>query len=150
VSLKDQILKNMKQAMKERNLKQVKVLRFLSSAIKNKEIELRPQPLKDEHVIAVLKKQIKQSQEALENYQKADYKEQSQEEEYQISILKSYLPKALSTKETLQLVQKTISEKKAQSIKDMGLVMKTVMAEAKSTVDGKVLSQIVKEELSKL
>lgn len=136
--------------MKGRDMARLKVLRFLRSAIKNKEIELRPKPLIDEHVIGVIKKQIKQSQESLEHYKKADYKNQVKEEEFQLSVLESYLPQALSKEETKKIVQQTIAKIKAQSLKDMGNVMKAVMAKAKGAIDGKMLSQIVREELSKL
>lgn len=150
MSLRDQILKNMESAMKERDMARVKVLRFLNSAIKNKEIELRPHPLTDDHVIGVLKKQLKQGRESLEHYKKADYQDQAKEEEFQLSVLQSYLPKALSKEETAKIVQQSIVEIKAQSLKDMGAVMKAVMAKAKGSADGKLLSQIVREELSKL
>lgn len=150
MSLKEQIVIDMKNAMKKRDLARVKVLRFLNSSIKNKEIELRPASLTDEHIIGVMKKQIKQNQEALEHYTKANYTEQATEEKFQLSILQSYLPQTLSAEETTKMVLQSITETKAQSIKDMGSVMKSVMSKAKGSVAGKLLSHIVREELSKL
>ena len=150
MSLKETILKELSQSMKQRDMAKVKVLRFLSSAIKNKEIEIRPKELTDEHVISVLKKQIKQNQESLEHYKKANYIEQAKEEEFQLSVLQNYLPELLSPEELKKITVEVIEEKKASSIKDMGLVMKGVMAKTKGSADGKQLSQIVREELSKL
>ena len=150
MSLKEQILKDLSASMKKRDKDRVKVLRFLQSSVKNKEIELRPESLTDSHVVAVLKKQIKQGKESLEHYKKADYKKQASEEEFQLSVLESYLPKALSLEELTQIVNQVILEIKAQSLKDMGPVMKAALDKAKGFADGKVLSQIVREKLSKL
>ena len=150
MSLKERILKNMTDSMKERNLARVKALRFLNSAIKNKEIDIRPESLTDDHIVGVLKKQIKQAKESLEYYKKAGYKEQVSEEAFQLSVLESFLPQPLSEEELTKIVHQVIGELKTHSIKDMGFVMKTVMAKAKGSADGKILSQIVRGELSKL
>ena len=150
MSLKNQILNNMKSSMKDRDVARVKVLRFLNSAIKNKEIELRPESLSDDHIVGVIRKQIKQIKESLEHYKTAGYKEQASEGEFQLSVLESYLPKALSDGELMKIVKQVITELKARSPKDMGSVMKSVMAKTKGSADGKQLSQIVCEELAKL
>ena len=150
MSLKEKILKELSASMKQRDRAKVKVLRFLSSAIKNKEIEIRPKELNDEHVISVLKKQIKQNQESLEHYKQAGYSDQIKEEEFQLSVLQTYLPELLSPEELKKITLEVITEHKASSLKDMGLVMKEVMAKTKGSADGKQLSQIVREELSKL
>ena len=150
MSLREKILEELSVSMKQRDKAKVKTLRFINSAIKNKEIEIRPKDLTDEHVISVLKKQIKQINESLEHYKKAGYKDQVKEEEFQISVLQSYLPEDLSSEDLKKAVLEAIAETKANSIKDMGLVMKTVMAKTKGLAEGKVLSQMVREELSNL
>ncbi|MCY4321346.1 MAG: GatB/YqeY domain-containing protein [Bdellovibrionaceae bacterium] len=150
MSLKEKILEELSASMKQRDKAKVKILRFINSAIKNKEIEIRPKDLTDEHVISVLKKQIKQINESLEHYKKAGYSDQVKEEEFQISVLKSYLPEGLSSEELKKVVIEVIAETKANSIKDMGVVMKTVMAKTKGLAEGKILSQMVREELSNL
>ena len=148
--LKEKILANMKEAMKNREMPRVKALRFVSSAIKNKEIELRPEPLKEDHIVGVLRKQIKQIKESLEHYEKAGYKNQADEEKFQLSVLESYLPQPLSEEELKKMIQQAIKELKAESIKDIGSVIKAVMAQAKGAVEGKRLSLLAREELSKL
>ena len=150
MSLKEKILKELAVSMKQKNKEKVKVLRFASSAIKNKEIEIRPKDLTDEHVISVLKKQIKQIKESLEHYNKAGYSDQIKEEEFQLSVLQSYLPAALSVEDLKKAIHEVIAETQAVSIKDMGVVMKGVMAKTKGSADGQMLSQMVREELSHL
>ena len=150
MSLKENILKELSASMKQRDMAKVKVLRFTSSAIKNKEIEIRPKDLTDEHVISVLKRQIKQIKESLEHYEKAGYSDQVKEEKFQLSVLQSYLPEAVSPEDLKKMALEVIAETQASSVKDMGAVMKGVMAKAKGSADGKLLSQIVREELSNL
>lgn len=150
MSLKAKILEESAKAMKNKEAMRVKVLRFVSSAIKNKEIELRPKELTDEDTISVLKKQIKQTKESLEHYKKANYTKQAEEENFALSLLESFLPKALAPEEIKKVVLEVIAETKANSIKDMGSVMKMVMAKTKGSADGKQLSQIVRNELSSL
>ncbi|MCZ0931779.1 MAG: GatB/YqeY domain-containing protein [Oligoflexia bacterium] len=150
MSLKEKILKELAVSMKQRDMAKVKALRFVNSAIKNKEIEIRPKDLTDEHVISVLKKQIKQIKESLEHYKKAGYSDRVKEEEFQLSVLQAYLPETLSSEDLKKAVHEVIAEIQASSIKDMGAVMKGVMAKTKGSADGKQLSQIVREELSNL
>ena len=150
MSLKEKILKDMKTSMKNREAPRVKILRFINSALKNKEIELRPEVLTDEHIIRVLRKQIKQAKESLEHYKKAEYKSHVEEEEFQLSVLESYLPKFLSKEELEKIVAEVIVESQVSSLKDMGSVMKLSLAKAKGLADGKQLSQVVREKLSKL
>ena len=150
MSLKEKILKEMAVSLKQRDKAKLKVLRFVSSAIKNKEIEIRPKDLTDEHVVSVLKKQMKQIKESLEHYKKADYSDQVKEEEFQLSVLQAYLPKSLSSEDLKKSVQEAIAELQVRSIKDMGAVMKSVMAKTKGSADGKILAQMVREELSNL
>lgn len=150
MSLQDQISQDLAVCIKKRDLARVKVLRFLQAGIKNKAIELRPDPLNEDHIFGVLRKQIKQVKESLEHYQKAGYTDQACEEEFQLSVLQAYLPKTLSEEELKNIVNKVIGELEAQSVKDMGSVMKAVLAQTKGAADGQKLSQIVREELLKL
>ena len=150
MSLQKQIIKDTTKALKAKDKPRLKALRLLGSAIKNKEIELRPKPLTENHFFGILRKQIKQAEEALLYYEKAGREESVQEEKSQISVWKSYLPPALSEKEITSIVRQNIKQLKASSLKDMAQVVKAVMAQAKGSVEGKKLAQIVREELSKL
>ena len=149
MNLKDTISKELSQAVKNKDSEKVKTLRFLMAGFKNKEIEKRPDPLKEEDYFAVLKKQIKQINESLEHYKKAGYKEQAQKEEFQLSQLQPFMPKALSPEELKKKVQELIAKRDSASMKDMGFIMKELMAQTKNSVDGRLLSKLVREELSK-
>ena len=150
MSLKDQIQQEVIQAVKNRDKKRVGVLRFLQAAVKNKEIELRPDAIKEEQIQAVIQKQIKQVRESLECYKTADQKDKIEEEEYKLSALQAFLPKPLSEKELEEYVEKAISKLQPQSMKDMGKVMQWVKSQTKGAAEGKVLSEKVKSRLTNL
>ena len=150
MSLKDQIQKEVVQAVKSRDKERTGVLRFLQAAVKNKEIALRPDPIKEEQVQAVVQKQIKQVRESLECYQSANQKDKVEEEKYKLSVLQTFLPKPLSDEELEGYIEKAISELSPQSMKDMGKVMQWVMTQTKGAVEGKTLSEKVKSRLTNL
>ena len=149
--LKDQIQKEVIQAVKNREKERVGVLRFLQSAIKNKEIELRPDAIGEDQILAVIQKQIKQIRESLECYkQAANHEDKVAEEEYKLSVLQSFLPKPLSEKELEEYIEKAVSELQPQSMKDMGRVMQWIKSQTGGAVEGKVLSEKVKSRLKNL
>ena len=149
MSLKEKILQELSTAMKSRNTDALKTLRLLHAGIKNKEIELRPQELKESDVLSVLKKQIKQTKESLEFFEKAEREDEIKKNKQEISVLTAFLPKAPSTEELKKIVLKVIEERKAQSIKDMGTVMKEAVSLTGGLADGKQLSEIVRSELAR-
>lgn len=148
--LKEKILKELASAMKNRDLEALKTLRLLHSGIKNKEIERRPQELKDSDVLAVLKKQIKQTKESLEYFEKAQREDEIQKNKQELHVLSAFLPKAPTKEELKELVLAIIKEKKAQSLKDMGAVMKEAVSRTGGLAEGRLLSEIVRAELSRL
>jgi len=148
MSLKQEILKKLKEAMKSRETETLKTLRLLHSGIKNKEIELRPQELKESDVLAVLKKQIKQSKESLDFFEKAGREDEIQKNKQELSVLETLLPKAPSDEELKTIVLEVIRKINAQSFKDMGRVMKEAVSRTGGLADGKKLSEIVKQALS--
>ncbi|MBC6415130.1 MAG: GatB/YqeY domain-containing protein [Bdellovibrionales bacterium] len=150
MSLKEKILKELSLSMKNREIEKLKVLRLISAGIKNKEIELRPKKSTDADILAVLKKQIKQVKESLDYCKKANRKEDIQKGEFELSVLESFVPKGPSEEELKKMLFEVITESKAQSIKDMGTVMKKLMTKTKGLVDGQQLSQMVRFELSRL
>ena len=151
MSLKEQILKDVVNGVKGKDKNLLKTLRFLQAAIKNKEIEMRPDALKDQDVVTVIKKQVKQIQESVDFYKKAEgYQAQAEEEEYNLSVLRGYLPKQVSEEKLKTIVQEVIKELKPESMKDMGSVMKAAMAKAKGGADAKLLSQMIRDQLQNL
>ena len=136
--------------MKDRDSETVKILRMLNSGIKNKEIELRPQELKESDVLSVLKKQIKQTKESLQFFEKAQREDEIQKSKKELSLLSAFLPKAPSAEELKKVVLRVIDEKKAQSMKDMGAVMKEAVSRTGGLAEGRQLSEIVRSELARL
>lgn len=145
--LKQQILEDTKTAMKAKDIDKVNTLRFLQSAIKNKEIELRPNELTDDDVLAVLRKSVKQRQDSIEQYVAAQRADLADKEKAELRIIESYLPQQLTAEAIEKFVKEAIVEAGATSIKDMGGVMKLVMAKTQGAADNKIVSEIVKKTL---
>jgi len=150
MALKDQILEDLKQAMKARESDKVIVFRTLNSAIKNKEIELnkRENGLNDDEIISVIKKEVKKRKDAIFEYQKGNRKELSQKEEQELKILRKYLPEEMSKKQIENEVNKTIKELNPKGTEDFGRVMKAIMNKLKNRVDGALVNKIIKEKLN--
>ena len=104
--------------------------------------------LPDPDVIVVIKKQIKQRQESIEQYQKGNRQDLADKEIAELAILKSYLPQEMSEAELNKIIQDVIKETQASSIKDMGKVMKAVGEKTAGRADNKVVSELVKKVLS--
>jgi len=151
MSLKARIEHDLKAALKNKDKTLLQVLRFLKAGIKNKEIELHPKPLKEEDVIAIIQKQVKQITESIDSYKSSQgYEDQIVEEQNKAVILKKYLPELLSKEQLQDIVKKAIQDLKPKSMKDMGLVMQASITKAKGRADGKVLSQMIRDYLQRL
>ena len=148
MSLKDQIDSDIKTAMKARDSQTVSALRMVSSAIKNKMIEVRPNELTDDDVIGVLKKLSKQRKDSIEQFQKAGRDDLVENEQKELLVLEKYLPEQMSEEQITEIVIASISEVGAASMKDMGKVMQAVTAKTQGAADNKLVSQIVKSKLS--
>lgn len=147
MSLKQQILDDTKEAMKARNADKVNTLRFLQAAVKNKEIEVRPNALTDEDVVTVLRKSVKQRQDSIEQYVSAGRTDLADKEKMELSIIEGYLPKQMSADQVEAVVKQAIKDVGATSPKEMGAVMKAVQAKTQGTADNKIVSEIVKKLL---
>jgi uncharacterized protein YqeY len=147
MSLKEQIVTDMKEAMKARDTERVSALRMVNSALKNKEIDKRPEPLTDEDTIGVLKKLSKQRKDSIEQYQKAGRDDLVEQEQRELAVLEKYLPEQMSEAKITEIVEATISDLGASSMKDMGKVMGAVTAKTQGSADNKLVSQIVKNKL---
>lgn len=150
MTLKEKLLEDIKTAMKSKQAERLEALRFINAAIKNREIEIRPNAITDQEVMGVIQKLSKQRLDSIEQYKNAGREDLAAKEESELVILKEYLPTPLSDSEVKNLVQEIISKVGATSMKDMGRVMKEAQEQAKGRADGKLLSAIVKEKLSQL
>ena len=146
-SLHDRLSEDLKHAMKARDQLRMDTIRMIKSALFNKEIELK-KDLDEAEMSRVLTVLVKQRKEAAEQYQKAKRDELAEKELKEIVIVEGYLPRALSQEEITQIVESVIQETGATTAKDMGNVMKAVMAKlAGQAVDGKLISDLVRARL---
>jgi uncharacterized protein YqeY len=147
MSLRDRFTEDLKLAMKARDQLRTDVIRMIKAAIQNKEIELK-KDLDDAEMSRVMTTLIKQRKEAAEQYQKGNRTDLADKELKEISIIEAYLPKALSLDDLTMIVDTIIRESGASGLKDMGSVMKAVMARvAGQATDGKQVSDLVRSKL---
>jgi uncharacterized protein YqeY len=147
--LEEKILKDYKEAMKAKDTIRASTLSFLRSALSNAAIEKKNKKLDDPEVTGVIKKQIKSHQDSIEQFKKGNRTDLVEKESAELKILKSYLPPELPEREIKKAIEEVITETQATDMKDMGKVMKEVMAKIAGQADGKLVSSLVKERLSK-
>ncbi|HVO60758.1 MAG TPA: GatB/YqeY domain-containing protein [Terriglobales bacterium] len=150
MSIPEQIQKDITSAMKARDEARLSALRMIKTALKNREIE-KMGPLDDNESLKVLGTLIKQRKESAEQFRKGGRSEMADKEEAEITLIETYMPKAASEEQIVAGVRAVIAEMGSPTMKDMGTVMKQVMARfqgAGERVDGKQVSDIVKRELS--
>ena len=148
MTLKDQIIADMTAAMKAKDAARTSTLRMLKAAITNREKDGGGE-ISDEDVLKLLRSQVKQRRDSVEQYQKGGRQELADKEQSEIVIIEGYLPQAASQEEIDLAVTAAITETGAASIKDMGAVMKATMAQlAGKNVDGKAVSEAVKAKLN--
>lgn len=142
--LKDKIKSDSVVALKSHDSKRVEVLRFLISLIDKKELQLPPGAMKEEDQISVLRKELKNKEESREMFAKAGRNELVEQMDYEIAVVKEYLPSELKEEELIKIVENAIEEQGA----NFGMVMKTVVLRVAGRVGGDIISKIVKEKIS--
>jgi uncharacterized protein YqeY len=143
----DRINEDLKAAMKSKDSERLSTLRMVKTALKNREID-KMEALSDEEALKALQSLVKQRRDSIEQYQQAGRIDLAEKEAAEIKIIEEYLPAALDEAAIARVVEETIAETGASSMKEMGAVMKAVMARlAGHTVDGKAVNQIVKSKL---
>ncbi len=147
MTLKEQLMNDMKEAMKAKDKLKLNAIRMLRSAIRNKEIETQTE-LDDDGVLQILANQIKRRKDTIEQFRDAGRMELVAQEEEQLRSLEVYMPAQLSSEELEQLVDSVIAETGAMSPRDMGKVMSAVMPRVRGKADGKVVNQMVREKLN--
>jgi uncharacterized protein YqeY len=150
MSLIEQIQKDITAAMKSREEQRLSTLRMVKTALKNREIE-KMAPLDDKESQQVLNTLIKQRKDSAEQFLKGGRKEMADKETAEIALIETYLPKAAGAEQIVAGVKAVIAEMGSPTMKDMGTVMKNVMARfagADLRVDGRVVSDAVKRELA--
>jgi uncharacterized protein len=145
----ERIQSDLTAAMKEKNELRLSVLRMIKSALKHKEIE-KMRPLDDLESLQILQTMVKQRKESIDQFTKGGRNDLAEKEAKEITIIETYLPAAPSDEEVHRAVEAAIAEAGADSLKQMGAVIKAARARLEGkAVDGKVLSDKVRERLSK-
>ena len=150
MSLGEQIQKDITAAMKAREEARLSTLRMVKAALKNREVE-KMAALDDKEAQQVLSTLIKQRKESVEQFTKGGRQEMANNEAAEIKIIEAYMPKAAGEDEIVAGVKAVIAEMGSPTMKDMGTVMKNVMARFNGSglrVDGKQVSEVVKRELT--
>jgi uncharacterized protein YqeY len=150
MSLIEQIQKDITAAMKAREEHLLSTLRMVKTALKNREVD-KMAPLDDKEAQQVLSTLIKQRKESVEQFTKGGRQEMADKEAAEIALIEAYLPKSASEDQIIVGVKAVVAEMGSPTMKEMGTVMKNVMAHfsgAGVRVDGKQVSEAVKRELS--
>jgi len=148
MSLKEQIPNDIKNALRNKSTVELSVLRMLQSAIRNKEIDNK-EKLSDEQVIEVVSSEVKKRRDAASEFERVNRPDAAQKEKEEIEILLKYMPEQLGEDQIRAEVAKAIEESKADGLKDLGKVMKTIMPRMKGKADGKLVNRVVREFLEK-
>lgn len=147
MAVPEQLTEDLKTAMKARDQLRIDVIRMIKAAVQSKEIDLN-RHLDEGELSRVMTTLIKQRKEAAEQYEKGHRQDLAQKELREVSIIEQYLPKAMSEEEILHVIELAIREAGATSLKDIGPVMKVVMARlAGQPVDGKRVNELVRSKL---
>lgn len=150
MGISEQIQIDMVAAMRSRDELRLSTLRMVKAAIKNKEVDKRA-PLDDKEVQQILSTLIKQRRDSIEQFTKGGRQELADKEAAEIKLIEPYLPQAMGEEQIAEAVKATIAEMGSPTIKDMGTVMKNVMAKLQATgarVEGKTVSELVKKQLA--
>lgn len=165
MSLKKQIQKDLKKALKEGRQVQISILRMLKAEMLNKRKEKRSRLAKqkdlsseelakqsrltDEEITDLLVSEVKKRREAISLFKKGNRQDLAQKEEKELEVIKNYLPSQMSEQEIRELAQKTITHLGASGMEDMGKVMGEMMSKVKGRAPGEKVKEIVQELLSK-
>jgi uncharacterized protein YqeY len=146
--LEEKILNDYKEAMKSQQRIKSSTLSFLRAELINVAIAKKKKALDDNEVITVIKKQLKQRQDSIEQFKLGNRQDLADKETKELEILKSYLPAQLSEEEIKKAIEEVITLTGAKDFKDMGRVMKEVTAKLAGGADGKLVSELVKAKLA--
>jgi uncharacterized protein YqeY len=148
MTLREQIISDMTASMKAQDAPRTSTLRMVKAAMMNRQIE-KGSELDDDEMGKLLRSLVKQRRDSVEQYEKGGRQDLADKEKAEIAVIEAYLPQAASQAEIEAAVAAAITETGANSIKDMGKVMKSVQAAlAGRNVDGRTVSEVVKARLN--
>ncbi len=148
MSLKEKLRQDMVSATKSRDLVALSTLRLLLASVKNREIELREEA-EDGEIVKIIATNIKQRKESIELYEKGGREDLVEREKKEIEVLEAYLPPQMDRDEIIALIKDVIADMGAQGMQDLGKVMKEIMPRVAGRAEGKEVSILVRDILSK-
>lgn len=147
--MKDELLKELKQAMIDKDELRKNTISMLRAAILQVEKD-EQKKLNDDEIKVLVAKEIKKKKDAIIEYVKAQRQDIADDLNKEIEVLSKYLPKQLTKEEVIQIVEESINNVKAASIRDMSKVMQDLRQKTQGKADGKLVNDIVKEKLNSL
>lgn len=147
MSLKDKLMEEFKSSMRSKDTIRKNTVTMVRAAIKQREVDERIE-LGDEEVLEIISKQLKEKKMAIEEFRKGNRQDLVDLTDAEMSILLEYLPKQLTEEEVEQIVREAIDEIGATSLKEIGMIMKTVMPKVKGRADGNMINQAVRKILN--
>jgi uncharacterized protein YqeY len=152
MGLREQLMDDLKEALRQQDEQRKRTIRSVLAAIKKAETELDATgtriSLDDDDVLALIAKQAKQRQESIVEFRRGRREDLVAEEEAELAILDAYLPQQLTQEEIEVKARQVIAEMGASSPRDMGKVMKPLMARLRGQADGRLVNQVVRELLA--
>jgi uncharacterized protein YqeY len=148
MEIREKLMNDVKEAMKSKESVRLGALRFLQAAIKNREIELRPNAITSEEVMGVIRRSVKQRKESIDQYKNAGRQDLVDQETAELKILEAYLPQQMGREQLEVVVVEVIAALGAKTPKEMGAVMKEVIARTAGAADNKMVSEVVKAKLN--
>ncbi|HWP82049.1 MAG TPA: GatB/YqeY domain-containing protein [Bacteroidota bacterium] len=147
MNLRDRITQDLKNAMKSGDKLRLETLRTVRAQMIELEKKGLDREITTDDELSVLQSAVKKRKEAIEQYQQAGRSDLANQEQAELEIIMSYLPKQMSTEEAEHIVAAIITQTGASSAKDFGKVMPLVMKELKGKIDGKLVQELVKRKL---
>lgn len=149
--IREQLKKELVEALKTKNEKKVATIRLINAAIKDKDIEARPKGnldgIDDNAILTLLQSMIKQRNESISLYKQGNRNDLVDKETAEIGIIQAFLPKQMSTEEIKIVIENLITQTGASGIKDMGKVMAALKAQYAGQLDFAAASVLIKEKL---
>ena len=150
MSLRERIEKDFTDALKARDERKLSALRLFKTDLKKREVSGQKKEMTDAEAMEVIFSLVKQRRESIRLFQEGHRQDLVEKEEAELNILLTYLPKPLSSSELEGLIDQSVAETQATGPKDQGKVMKAIMGKVTGRADGKAVSEIVKQKLSKM
>ena len=152
MGLREQLTDDLKDAMRTKDDDRRRTIRSVIAAMKKAETELDSTGarvvLDDSDIMGVISKQAKQRQESIEAFQAGGREDLVARERAELAILEAYLPQQLTEAEIEEAARQVIAETGASGPRDLGIVMRPLMARLKGRADGKLVNKVVREQLS--